>query len=56
MYALLLAAVLLPFLAGSSAAQEKPVTVVLVGDSTVTDDAGWGRAFAARFNDSGEGP
>ncbi|MHB8897159.1 MAG: rhamnogalacturonan acetylesterase [Thermoguttaceae bacterium] len=52
MHALLLAAVLLPFLTGSSAAQEKPVTVALVGDSTVTDDAGWGRAFAARFNDS----
>lgn len=24
--------------------------IVLIGDSTVTDDAGWGKSFAARFN------
>lgn len=30
-------------------AAERPVHVVLVGDSTVTDAAGWGAAFAARL-------
>jgi len=30
---------------------EKNITVVLVGDSTVTDDVGWGGAFAELFND-----
>lgn len=29
----------------------KPITIVLIGDSTVTDQAGWGKAFAGRFND-----
>jgi lysophospholipase L1-like esterase len=32
-----------------SAAAEPPVHLALVGDSTVTDAAGWGRAFAARL-------
>ncbi len=35
----------------SSWAQERPVVVALIGDSTVTDAAGWGKAFAGRFND-----
>jgi len=30
---------------------EKNITIVLVGDSTVTDDVGWGKAFADRLND-----
>ncbi|MCK5852419.1 hypothetical protein KAH27_05250 [bacterium] len=30
---------------------EKNITIVLVGDSTVTDDVGWGGAFAERLND-----
>ncbi len=34
-----------------SFAQEKSVSVALIGDSTVTDQAGWGKAFAGRFND-----
>lgn len=29
---------------------EKNITVALIGDSTVTDQAGWGKAFAGRFN------
>ncbi len=37
--------------AGISRAGEKSVTVALIGDSTVTDGAGWGKAFADRFND-----
>jgi lysophospholipase L1-like esterase len=36
-------------LAAGVAAAERPVHVVLVGDSTVTDAAGWGAAFAARL-------
>jgi lysophospholipase L1-like esterase len=31
--------------------QGRAVTVALVGDSTVTDEAGWGKAFADRFDD-----
>jgi lysophospholipase L1-like esterase len=31
------------------AAAERPVHIALVGDSTVTDQAGWGRAFAERL-------
>jgi pectinesterase len=38
-------------LTGISHAQEKNLTVALIGDSTVTDQAGWGKAFAGRFND-----
>ncbi|MDF3129767.1 rhamnogalacturonan acetylesterase [Kiritimatiellaeota bacterium B1221] len=30
---------------------EAPVTVVLIGDSTVTEREGWGKAFAGRFDD-----
>ena len=30
---------------------QKKITVALIGDSTVTDDVGWGKAFADRFND-----
>ena len=29
----------------------RALTIALVGDSTVTDDAGWGKAFAGRFDD-----
>ena len=32
-------------------AQEEPIKIALVGDSTVADKSGWGRAFADRFND-----
>jgi len=30
--------------------QEK-IIIALIGDSTVTDDVGWGKSFAKRFND-----
>ena len=30
-------------------AEEEPITVALIGDSTVTDKSGWGKAFAGRF-------
>jgi lysophospholipase L1-like esterase len=30
---------------------QKPITISLIGDSTVTDEVGWGKAFAGRFND-----
>ena len=33
----------------SAAAQTKEITIALIGDSTVTNAAGWGRAFAERF-------
>lgn len=35
--------------AANGRAAEKPVHVVLVGDSTVTDTAGWGEAFAKQL-------
>ena len=31
-------------------AQEKPVTIGLIGDSTVAEQSGWGPAFAERFD------
>lgn len=34
-----------------SHARERAITVALIGDSTVTDGAGWGKAFAGRFDD-----
>ncbi len=37
-----------------SAAETARITIALVGDSTVTDSAGWGKAFAAHFDDSVE--
>ena len=40
---------LLLCVAMAASAQEIRVNVVLVGDSTVTDTAGWGKAFAARL-------
>ncbi len=36
-------------MAGWAAAAEPQVRIVLAGDSTVTDKAGWGRAFADRL-------
>lgn len=30
-------------------AEKTPITVALIGDSTVTDQSGWGKAFAGRF-------
>ena len=33
-------------------AQEKQITIALVGDSTVTESAGWGKALDARFDGS----
>src|SRR5512141_1687163 len=42
--------VVLPFLlAVAAAAQPKPVKIVLVGDSTVNDEGGWGTGFRASF-------
>lgn len=38
-------------LAEISQAEEKKITVALIGDSTVTDLAGWGKAFAGRADD-----
>ena len=32
-------------------AREKTVSIALIGDSTVTDQSGWGKTFAVRFND-----
>ncbi|MCM8529636.1 MAG: rhamnogalacturonan acetylesterase [Lentisphaeraceae bacterium] len=32
-------------------AEQKKITIALIGDSTVTTSAGWGKAFALRFND-----
>ena len=31
-------------------AQVEPITIALIGDSTVADKSGWGKAFAGRFN------
>ncbi|MDA7916556.1 rhamnogalacturonan acetylesterase [Verrucomicrobia bacterium] len=45
----LIAAVLLSF-SPFSHGQETTVKIALIGDSTVTDEAGWGAAFAERFN------
>jgi len=47
------AAVLFTFFlsTGISNAQEKNITIALIGDSTVTDPSGWGKAFAGRFHD-----
>ena len=36
-------------LAALSAAQDRPVKIVLVGDSTVNDEGGWGPGFRASF-------
>lgn len=41
-------------LTGHVHADDKKVTIALIGDSTVTDQSGWGRAFAGRFNDQVE--
>jgi uncharacterized sulfatase len=38
-------------LGDSAAANSDQVVVALIGDSTVTDSAGWGKAFAGRFSD-----
>lgn len=35
-------------------AQDRPVRIVLAGDSTVTDQAGWGSGFESLFHDSVE--
>lgn len=35
----------------SARGQDKPITVALIGDSTVTNQAGWGKALPGRFND-----
>lgn len=32
-------------------ANDKEITIALIGDSTVTDSAGWGKAFATSFGD-----
>jgi len=41
----------LVLLTSTTLAQEKHITIALIGDSTVTNHAGWGKAFAERFND-----
>lgn len=40
-------------MAGGQAAdpQGRSLTIALVGDSTVTEEGGWGKAFAGRFDD-----
>lgn len=38
-----------PAAAGREGAGDVPVRIVLVGDSTVTDKSGWGKAFADRL-------
>ena len=38
----------------NSQAQDPQVRIVLAGDSTVTDDAGWGSGFQACLADKGE--
>lgn len=48
MRTLLFTLLLLPFM-GLAHAADAAVHIVLVGDSTVTDKAGWGAAFAARM-------
>lgn len=35
----------------TSIAKDEKVSIALIGDSTVTNSAGWGKAFAARFGD-----
>ncbi len=45
----ILSLVLFVTLGARAMAAERPVHVVLVGDSTVTDQAGWGAAFAKRL-------
>jgi len=37
---------------GDVDAQKKTVTIALIGDSTVTDQSGWGKAFAGRLKTS----
>lgn len=44
-------AVLLALVTALAQAEDKRITVALIGDSTVTDQAGWGKAFAGRFDD-----
>src|SRR5215831_13995049 len=40
--------------AADAAAPASPVRIVLVGDSTVTDSAGWGAGFKLLLNDRAE--
>ncbi|MGB7933372.1 MAG: hypothetical protein WCH04_14290 [Gammaproteobacteria bacterium] len=39
------------FAAGFVRGESRDITVTLVGDSTVTDSVGWGKAFAGRINE-----
>jgi pectinesterase len=43
-------AMLVSTMIGGSATAGNVIQVALIGDSTVTDSAGWGQAFAARFD------
>lgn len=45
----LIASLFVPSILAACVAAETPVHIVLVGDSTVTDSAGWGKAFADRL-------
>ncbi len=42
------------FVVGSASAAEPKIKIVLVGDSTVTDDAGWGLGFKQFLTDQAE--
>lgn len=47
----ILAVILLPPVLAEDEGKQK-VVIALIGDSTVTDSAGWGKAFADRFGDA----
>ena len=49
-----IAAALALFAAAGATASAASVRIVLAGDSTVTDNAGWGRGFAKAMNDNVE--
>lgn len=46
---MLVAGLFVPAFCAHCMAAETPIHIVLVGDSTVTDSAGWGKAFADRL-------
>ncbi|QDT66386.1 rhamnogalacturonan acetylesterase [Calycomorphotria hydatis] len=42
----------LPAFTWADEQEQKTITIALIGDSTVTDKVGWGKAFAGRFDDT----
>ena len=48
----LVALTILGLVAFATSAQSESLVIALVGDSTVTDEKGWGRAFAASLGDN----